>query len=56
MIKEIKKFNVKFKDKRQLDRTVLAETETQAREYINKKYPNREIVSIQQYNKVEELI
>ncbi len=45
---EIKKFNVKWKGG-QLDRTILETSEEKAREYMEKKYPKRVILSIEQY-------
>lgn len=44
----IKKFNFKFKDKRQLDRTCIEETKEKAEEYMRNKYPNRIIISIEE--------
>jgi len=45
---ELKRFNVKWKGG-QLDRTIVEETEEKAREYMEKKYPNREIISVGEY-------
>ena len=43
----LKRFNVKFKGG-QLERTIHTETEQEAKDYINKKYPKREILNIEE--------
>ena len=45
---ELKKFNVKFKDKRQLDRTIIEEDIEKAKNYMINKYPERVIISIEE--------
>ena len=45
---EIKEFNVKFKDKRQLDRSMMAKNIEEVALYFKAKYPNRIIVSIEE--------
>ncbi len=42
------RFNVKWKGG-QLDRTILEESKEKAEEYMKKKYPKREILSIEEY-------
>ena len=45
---QLKRFNFKWKGG-QLDRTILEETEEEAREYMEKKYPKRIILSVKEY-------
>lgn len=43
-----KRFNFKWKGG-QLDRTIIETSKEEAEEYMRKKYPNREILSIEEY-------
>lgn len=45
---EIKKYNVKFKDKRQLDRYMFAKDEEEVKKHFSLKYPHRIIVLIEE--------
>ena len=45
---KLKRFNFKWKGG-QLDRTIIEESKEKAEEYMRKKYPKREILSIEEY-------